>query len=131
MNKYLITKIATVEKIDEQGMLQATYPDGTHTIYTEKEFSKEHAYEIKNNSITQETVEKFVRNVEFTTERIFGKLNTVMRYELTNGFVGIEASSCVDEKNYNFEIGKSILLKKLYDKIWFGLGFTLGMAQEK
>ena len=29
------------------------------------------------------------------------------------------------------EIGKEILLNRLYDKIWFGLGFALGMANKK
>lgn len=93
--------------------------------------AKSNYYEIQNNKIPNELVEAFVSEVEYTTEQIFGKTNTVMRYRLQNGFVGIESSTCVDEKNYSFEIGKKILQKRLEDKIWFGLGFALAMAQNQ
>lgn len=106
------------------------YSDGYISMCPKERFL-EQAYEIKNNSITPELVKSFVKNVEVTTERIYGKLNTVLKYELVNGFTGVEATSCVDEKNYSEEIGKEILLNRLYDKVWFGLGFTLGMANKK
>ena len=105
------------------------YSDGYVSMCPKEKFL-EQAYEIKNNSITQELVKSFVKNTEVTTERIFGKLNTILKYELVNGFVGIETSSCVDEKNYSAEIGEQILLARLYDKIRFGLGFALGMANK-
>lgn len=86
------------------------------------------SYEIENNKIPNELVKSFIRKTEITSERIYGKLTTVMKYELINGFTGIESTSCVDEKNYSEEIGRKILLKRIEEKIWFGLGFTLGMA---
>lgn len=86
------------------------------------------SYEIENNKIPNELVKSFIRKTEITSERIYGKLTTVMKYELINGFTGIESTSCVDEKNYSEEIGTKILLKRIEEKIWFGLGFTLGMA---
>lgn len=91
----------------------------------------ENSYEISNNKIPLTLVKSFIIEKEITTERIFGKLNTVLRYKLANGFTGIEATSCVDEKNYSEEIGTAILLQRLEDKVWFGLGFTLGMANKK
>lgn len=145
IKQFLITKIVEVEEmtrleycnsrgwaipVDESAdekVFKVIYPDGYISMCPKETFLK-NAYEIKNNSITPELVKFFVKNTEVTTERIYRKLNTVLKYELVNGFVGIETSSCVDEKNYSAEIGEQILLERLYDKIWFGLGFALGMA---
>lgn len=86
-------------------------------------------YVIEGDRIPKELVQSFVKNKEITTERIFGKLTTVLKYELQNGFIGTESTTSVDEKNYSLEIGTDILMERLYDKIWFGLGFALGMAK--
>ena len=118
------------KELADERVFKVIYSDGYISMCPKERFL-EQAYEIKNNSITPELVKSFVKNTEVTTERIFGKLNTVLKYELVNGFVGIETSSCVDEKNYSKEIGEQILLERLYDKIWFGLGFALGMANKK
>lgn len=118
------------KELADEKVFKVIYSDGYISMCPKERFL-EQAYEIKNNSITPELVKSFVKNTEVTTERIYGKLNTVLKYELVNGFVGIETSSCVDEKNYSAEIGEQILLERLYDKIWFGLGFALGMANKK
>ncbi len=148
--QFLTTKVVKVEEMSRQEYVESRgwtlpedekhlagervykvfYEDGYVSMCPKERFL-EQAYEIENNSITQKLVNSFVKNTEVTTERIFGKLNTVLKYELVNGFTGIEATSCVDEKNYSEEIGKEILLNRLYDKIWFGLGFALGMANKK
>ncbi|MGL5057508.1 MAG: Gp49 family protein [Fusobacteriaceae bacterium] len=86
-------------------------------------------FEIENNKIPKELVQSFIIDKEITTERVFGKITTVLKYQLKNGFTGIESTTCVDESNYSEEIGAEILLERLKDKIWFGLGFALGMAQ--
>ncbi|MGL4988291.1 MAG: Gp49 family protein [Paraclostridium sp.] len=88
-------------------------------------------FEIENNKIPKGLVERFVVEKEITTERVFGKLTTILKYKLLNGFTGTESTSCVDETNYSEEIGSKILMKSLEDKIWFGLGFALGMAQKR
>lgn len=85
-------------------------------------------YAIEGNKIPKELVQSFVVEKEVTTERVFGKLTTILKYRLQNGFTGVESVSCVDEVNYSKEIGEKILLERLEDKIWFGLGFALGMA---
>lgn len=105
------------------------YKDG-YVSMCPKEIFLKNAYEVKNNSVTQEIVDSFIKNISITTKRIFGKLSTVMEYELSNGFVGIESTSCVDESNYSEEMGKEILLDKLKDKLWYNLGFTLAMAKK-
>ena len=119
-----------VDESADEKVFKIFYPDGYISMCPKETFLK-NAYEIKNNSITPELVKSFIKSADVTTERIFGKLNTVLKYELINGFTGVEATSCVDEKNYSEETGEQILLERLYDKIWFGLGFALGMANKK
>ena len=118
------------KELASEKVFKVIYSDGYISMCPKEKFLKQ-AYEISNNRIPIELVNSFIKNIEITTERIFGKLNTVMKYELVNGFTGIEATSCVDEKNYSEEIGREILIKRLQDKIWFGLGFALGMANKK
>ena len=86
-------------------------------------------YDIENNKIPSELVDNFIIEKNITTTRGYGKLTTILEYKLQNGFTGTESTTCVDEKNYSEEIGGEILLGRLKDKIWFGLGFALGMAQ--
>lgn len=86
-------------------------------------------YIIKDNKIPNDLVDNFIVEKKISTERIFGKLGTVMHYKLMNGFTGVEHTSCVDEINYNEEIGSKILENRLKEKIWFGLGFALGMSE--
>ncbi|MGL4365254.1 MAG: Gp49 family protein [Cetobacterium sp.] len=88
-------------------------------------------YCIHDNKIPNELVKSFIVEEQVTTERVFGKLNTVLKYNLLNGFTGVESTSCVDEKNYSEEIGRDILRKRIEEKIWYGLGFALGMAKNE
>ena len=114
----------------EEKVFKIFYKEGYKSMCPKDIFLKQ-AYEIEENSVTCQLVESFIKNKEITTEKIFGKISTVLRYELVNGFVGIEVSSCVDEKNYSKEIGEKILLDRLHNQIWQGLGFALGMAKGK
>lgn len=88
-------------------------------------------YCIHDNKIPNELVKSFIVEEQVTTERVFGKLNTVLKYNLLNGFTGVESTSCVDEKNYSEEIGRDILRKRIEEKIWYGLGFALGMVKNE
>ena len=81
------------KELADEKVFKGIYSDGYISMCPKERFL-EQAYEIKNNSITPKLVKSFVKNTEVTTERIYGKLNTVLRYELVNGFVGIETSSC-------------------------------------
>ncbi|MGL5717183.1 MAG: Gp49 family protein [Cetobacterium sp.] len=88
------------------------------------------SYEISDkNTITKELVDSFVERVDFETIELYGKPTTQMTYKLLNGFIGSDSTTSVDPSNYSFDIGKEILMKRLEDKIWFGLGFALGMAK--
>ena len=118
------------KELADEVVYKIYYPDGYISMCPKKRFL-EQAYEVENNSVTQSLVNSFIKNTKIRTEKIFGKLNTTLEYELINGFTGIESTSCIDDKNYSEEIGKEILLNRLYDKVWFGLDFALGMANKK
>ena len=76
-------------------------------------------------SISAEMVEDFIRAVDVTT---IGDKTTVVRAVLRNGFELVESSSCVSAENYDQELGASICLKKIRDRVWFLLGFLLQTA---
>lgn len=88
------------------------------------------SYEVDGNKIPKKLVDDFVDEIKFETTEVYGKPTTVMYYKLSNGFIGTESTTSVDPKNYSLEIGSDILRKRLEEKIWFGLGFALGMASE-
>ena len=112
----------------EERVFKVFYEDGYVSMCPKERFL-EQAYEIKNNSIPDELVEEFITEKNIYTKIMFGKKTTVLEYKLANGFTGIESTSSVDEKNYSEEIGARILLDRVKNQIWYGLGFALGMAK--
>lgn len=76
------------------------------------------------NTITQEDVKRELENAEIHTTELFNK-TVIVSVKLQNGFVLTESSSCVDPKNFDLEIGKEICLKRIENKLWELLGFTL------
>lgn len=80
-----------------------------------------------NNTITQENVDQFIKEVHTQT---IGEKTTLVRVTLVNGFELVEASACVDKTNYDEKLGTEICLKKIKDKIWMLLGFLLQTAKE-
>lgn len=85
-----------------------------------------HIFEIPDsNLITQKMVDDFITGTVVCT---LGTKTTLVQAFLKNGFVLTESSTCVDEKNYNEQIGKDICMQKIKDKIWELLGFLLQTA---
>lgn len=76
-------------------------------------------------SVGPKMVDDFIKEVHVST---LGEKTTLVRCVLVNGFEMIEASACVDPKNYSQEIGKEVCMKKIKDKIWSYLGFLLQTA---
>lgn len=76
-------------------------------------------------SIGPRMVDDFIEEIHVST---LGEKTTLVRCVLVNGFEIIEASACVDPKNYNQDMGKEICMKKIKDKIWSYLGFLLQTA---
>lgn len=77
------------------------------------------------NTVTQEEVNKNMKDVLVRTVEEFGKPTTYVTVRMENGFTLRESTTCVDPSNYSEDIGKEICLKRIEDKIWFLLGYTL------
>lgn len=76
-------------------------------------------------SIGPNMVDDFIKETHVST---LGDRTTLVRCVLVNGFEIIESAACVDPMNYNEELGASICMKKIKDKIWYLLGFLLQTA---
>ena len=77
------------------------------------------------NKVTQEEVDANMQDVIVRTLDDFGKPTTYVTVRMLNGFTLRESTTCVDPSNYDEEIGKTICLKRIEDKIWFLLGYAL------
>lgn len=88
-------------------------------------FDKAYLKMTNPSKITPDMVEDFIHTVEVSRDRN----HTVCHAFAVNGMSFIDSSACVDEKNYDEEIGREIACKKISDKIWLGLGFLLACAR--
>ena len=78
--------------------------------------------------VTKEEVLANMQDIICETRVEFGKPTTYVCVKMKNGFTVRESTTCVDPSNYDEEIGKEICLKKIEDRVWFLLGYSL---QEK
>ena len=103
-----------------------TYSDG-YQSWSPKAVFEEHYAEMTNSDgtrITQQMVDDFISSYSTQTQ---GK-TTIVHAVLRNGFEIIESSSCVSLDNYDEKLGEEICLKRVKDKVWYLLGFTLQWA---
>ena len=77
------------------------------------------------NTVLINDVLENMKNVLVRTVEEFGKPTTYVCVKMKNGFTVRESTTCVDPSNYDEEIGKKICLKKIEDKVWFLLGYSL------
>lgn len=84
----------------------------------------------ENNTVTQEQIEHIFGNALKDVQTVFGKC-TVMTCQLSNGFILVESSACVDKSNYNFETGRKICEKRIKDRLWELEGYLLQKEGEK
>lgn len=75
-----------------------------------------------NRTVTPEHVIATIAKEEFIDHN---HKTTIGIFTLVNGFVIVEASSCVDPGNYNPEIGRNICRKRAVDKVWELEGYVL------
>jgi hypothetical protein len=78
-----------------------------------------------NITVTPEEVAENMKNVLVRTVVEFGKPCTYVTVRMKNGFTLRESTTCVDPKNYNEEIGKQVCLKRIENKVWYLLGYSL------
>lgn len=132
-NYYISTKLIQAEPNSKNGVdgFDITYLDGYKSWCPKDVFEKVNLKVQENKalpsgvSIGMDMVKNFVKDVKVDT---IGEKTTIVTATLVNGFELTETSACVDPNNYNEEIGKEICMEKIYDKVWFLLGFLLQTA---
>lgn len=79
---------------------------------------------MSETKVTPEQIEAIISasKIEVTT---IGEKTTLVHAVLPNGFVIVESSSCVDPENYNEELGKSLCIGRIKNKIWELEGYRL------
>ena len=129
-NKYRGWTIPENENPEDEGYL-VRYSDN-YVSWSPKEVFESAYLVVEDNknlpsgvSIGPKMVDEFISYIETTT---MGDRTTVVRCVLRNGFEIVEASSCVDPKNYSEKMGTEICMGKIKDKIWKLLGFLLQTA---
>lgn len=81
-----------------------------------------------NNTVTTNQVEEILRKSKWDFDTKFGK-TTIATCVLPNGFIIVESSSCVDPSNYDEEIGRSICVDRIRNKVWELEGYVLQSKQ--
>lgn len=129
MNKYIGFKMIQAEPETRDGAegYKVVYPDGYESWSPKVVFEKAYMQIGDNNTITQKNVDEFIKQLAIQT---VGDKTTVVTATLSNGFVIVEASSCVDSANYSEDIGAEICIEKIKDKVWAYLGFLLQTAKD-
>lgn len=79
---------------------------------------------MSKNTITQEHVDAVYNASQKIMMDVFDK-TLILACQLPNGFVIVEAASCVDPKNYNAMIGREVCEERIKNKIWELEGYDL------
>lgn len=82
------------------------------------------------NKVTSEQIKSIMDNAEWATNVIWGRC-TIVTCKLQNGFILTESSACVDETNYDHEIGVEACMKRIEDKVWMLEGYRLASKLEE
>ena len=72
--------------------------------------------------VTKQSIEQRIAKVDYVVawEKV-----TICNITLVNGFSVRGESACVDPRNFNFEIGKSLAYKQAFDNLWLLEGYLL------
>ena len=76
-------------------------------------------------TVTEEMVDRRIDVVDVQTVTLCGKKVTLVAARLTNGFVLVETSTCVDPANYDESIGAEVCIKRIRERIWELEGYLL------
>lgn len=79
---------------------------------------------MSKNTVTQEQIEELFQSSNVHKQTIWNKC-TVVACQLPKGFIIVESSSCVDPENYDEEIGESICVERIKNKLWELEGYKL------
>ncbi|MGQ0286797.1 Gp49 family protein [Pasteurellaceae bacterium 22721_9_1] len=67
----------------------------------------------------------YLKSLIVNTEYVHQGVLTICTLTLKNGFNVVGTSACVDESNYNQEVGDKVAFEDAFDKIWVLEGYLL------
>ena len=76
------------------------------------------------NTVTEKDIKCLINSSKKEVITV-GDKTTIVVVTLPNGFVIAESSSCVDPSSYNEELGASICLERIENKLWELEGYRL------
>jgi len=79
---------------------------------------------MKENTVTQEMIDGLIYDSKISAGTLWDK-TTYVSVKLPNGFVITETSSCVDPKNYDYNLGYEICMERIKNKLWELEGYKL------
>ena len=112
-------------KEEKEGYL-VEYEGGYQSWSPKEVFEKAYMQVSEKNTITQENVDDFIKDIKIST---IGEKTTLVIATLVNDFEIIESSSCVDVANYDEKLGAEICIERIKNKTWELLGFLLQTAK--
>lgn len=74
--------------------------------------------------VTQAEIDLLLNSADVQVRTEFGKC-TVVTVRLRNGFILTESSACVDQANYDAELGKRLCLQHIENRLWELEGYAL------
>lgn len=119
--------VVEVIDVDENGIISFAFgEDFMHKAIMSSNECEKHFEKVVNDapSITHEHIEEIMANSEITINTVFDKC-TIVSCKLPNGYVIVESAACVSPENYDEEMGVSICLEKIANKVWELEGYRL------
>lgn len=108
---------------------EVTYPDGYKSWYPKDVADKAYFKLNENNDgskIDEVDVANFLKSHVTST---LGPKTIVVLATTVTGFDMVNASACVDPKNYSQELGEKYALETIKSNLWSYLGFVLQWAK--
>lgn len=84
---------------------------------------------VTKKAVTHKDVADLMATAKFQYQQI-GK-TLIGHMTLENGFEIVESSACVDPANFDFEIGKEIVDKRLENRLWELEGYRIQVKNHK
>lgn len=79
------------------------------------------------NRVSKEQINALMNSAEYTDMKLWENC-ILLSARFPSGFVITETSACVDPANYDHDLGVSICLERIEDKLWMLEGYLLANA---
>jgi hypothetical protein len=80
----------------------------------------------KGSKITIDDIKTFCTTVHSAK---IGRKTTLLHINTQSGFSQFETSACVDPENYDHSCGVDACMDRIYDRLWYAMGFVLQWAR--